>query len=69
MPATGFTHFVVTLGAELHGAPLLILTALVLAVWLTTAMNDGCSTLAAILTAALLVCFAIQLALLLAPRF
>jgi hypothetical protein len=69
MPATGFTHFVVTLAAALHGAPLLILTAIVLAVWLTTMLSDGSSAPTALLTAALLICFAIQLALLLAPRF
>lgn len=57
------------LAAAFHGAPLLILTALVLAVWLTTMLNDGSSALTALLTAALLICFAIQLALLLAPRF
>ena len=69
MGATGFMRFMVTLAAALHGAPLLILTAVVLAVWLTTVMNDGSSALTALLTAALLLMFAIQLALLLAPRF
>lgn len=61
--------FLIWLGAALHGAPLPILTALVLAVWLVMALNDGSSPLTALLTAALLICFAIQLALLLAPRF
>jgi len=61
--------FLIWLNAALHGAPLLVLTAVVLAVWLTTVLNDGSSALTAILTAALLICFAIQLALLLAPRF
>lgn len=69
MPATGFMRFIITLGAALHGAPLLVLTGLALAVWLTTVLNDGSSALTAPLTAALLICFAIQLALLLAPRF
>jgi hypothetical protein len=69
MTATAPAHLIVTLGAALHGAPLPILTALVLAVWLTTVLNDGSSALTALLTAALLICFAIQLALLLAPRF
>jgi hypothetical protein len=53
----------------LHGAPVLVLTALTLAVWIAPALNDGSSPLTAILTAALLLMFAIQLALLLAPRF
>jgi hypothetical protein len=69
MTATAPAHFLVMLGAALHGAPVLILTALVLAVSLTTVLNDGSSALTALLTAALLLMFAIQLALLLAPRF
>jgi hypothetical protein len=69
MAATGFIQSMVTLAAALHGAPLLILTAIVLAVWLTTMLSDGSSAPTALLTAALLICFAIQLALLLAPRF
>jgi hypothetical protein len=51
------------------GAPLLMLTAFVLAVWIAAALNDGSSPLTAMLTAALLLMFAIQLALLLAPKF
>lgn len=69
MAATEFTHFVVTFTAALHGAPLLILTVLVLAVWVTSTLNEGVSTTTALLTAALLLMFAIQLAHLLAPRF
>jgi hypothetical protein len=61
--------FLIWLAAAFHRAPLLILTAIVLAVWLMTVLNDGSSALTALLTAALLICFAIQLALLLAPRF
>jgi hypothetical protein len=69
MTGIGPAHFIVTSGAALHGALVLILTALVLAVSLTTVLNDGSSALTALLTAALLLMFAIQLALLLAPRF
>jgi uncharacterized membrane protein len=69
MTATAPAHFLIMLGPALHGAPLLVLTGLVLAVWLTTVLNDGSSALTALLTAALLICFVIQLASPLAPRF
>ena len=62
-------HSLFVLFAAFHAAPLLMLTAAVFFAWMYVGISDGSSALMVLLTAALLLTFAIQGALLLAPVF
>ena len=62
-------HSLLVLFAACHAVPLLMLTAAVFFAWMYVGLSDGSSALMILLTAVLLLTFAIQGALLLAPRF
>jgi hypothetical protein len=62
-------HSLFVLFAAFHAAPLLMLTAAMFFAWMYVGISDGSSPLMILLTIVLLAMFAIQGALLLAPRF
>jgi hypothetical protein len=62
-------HSLFLLFAAFHAAPLLMLTAAVFFAWMYVGLSDGSSALMVLLTAALLLMFTIQGAILLAPVF
>jgi len=62
-------HSLFVLFAAFHAAPLLMLTAAVFFAWMYVGLSDGSSALMILLTAVLLLTFAVQGAILLAPRF
>ena len=62
-------HSLLVLFAAFHVAPLLMLTAVAFFAWLFVTLSDESSALMILLTAVLLLTFAIQGALLLAPAF
>ncbi len=69
MTGTAPESFLIGLGAAMHGAPVLALTALALAAWVIADLGDGPSALAILITAAISLLFVIHRLLPLAPDF
>jgi hypothetical protein len=67
MAEAGLSHAALILLGAFHATPLRALTAAVLIAWLIVTLSDGPSALMVFVTVALLLTFAIQAALLLAP--
>jgi hypothetical protein len=69
MTETALSSPVLIFLTAFHAAPLLALTAAVLIAWFIFTLSDGASPLTVFVTLVLLLMFAIQATLLLAPAF
>jgi hypothetical protein len=69
MAEPNITRSVLLLFAGFYATPLFAFAAIAVVAWVTVALNDGSSALPILLTAGLLLTFAIQTGLLLAPGF